>query len=645
MNTRKGFAPLVIIFLVVVAVAMIFAGRYLYKNNNSFGFGTSQTNLAAALNFVPGTCYKDGIFECTDFAYEYCRVIGPSIGMDNCKIFLLNSFRKGYNGHALNIISAPLKDGTVQYTVIEPQNSGKSAKVAQWVQGAKKMVIPPATAAILTKVFGSEIGYKSTDTFDSTHYDILDGDALYSTYREKIGQTVDKEYWSAGWFAANDLRALTDKMIDANYHPNPEGIESCAALQGQPCDFTTTDSPYGTQYYSAKYPYQISQSPKIKNNIDYAGTVCINRNKFPITAACINNKMTLLTPNSAPIGVPVTAKITTSSVCPLSGSADDPNPVVKFKVSSPQLGPNDGTLIDYNSYTYKIHLYIIVNGKTSSLAEEALWNPGDESTVDFTRYLNETNPHKYIGYDVYGVITVYSKTDLKFKNPVLTTKSDTIHINVGPGGCNLGIIHSDFPPPRGYNFTCAEQQINRDMSFTPSDLASATYRLPAACPMGSVTITNPDVINAYGYVIEPATKTDSDGTTGYYVYGPVIRVPATKGNTIAIPKINVNGVLKDAQYLFVVNPKHPLVSTSVVEKTSPNTTTKTSGNTPSTATQKTTQTTNTNTTNTNTNSTPTDYSSYSSVGSYDSSSSYYDSTGGSSSYDSSGGSYPSYSSY
>jgi hypothetical protein len=399
---KKKLSPKVyVIGIIAVLVAIVYVGA-VNLNPALLSFGAGKNQLATPLPFA-NECYKDGIFECTDYAYEYCQ----QNGVKNCYLFIIRN-KSGAAGHVLNIIEKPISKTVSRMIVIEPQ-TGSDDPITTWDQSTnKKLNVPDSVFEILAETYT-----RSNDPYTpegiKDRFLILYGNVKYQDfYKEITGNELSKPYWTDGWFPVNALREVTDRFYKV-YKPAGNRIPTCGSLQGTSCSMQG----------------QLNLSNK---QMEYSARVCLDKLGYPATTACINNKMQAINRGQNMSPVTVTPTITTSSVCPMSEINSSSK--VTFTINAPQLAPISES---YYAPTFlTVGLYI--NGKFyDGLSPKKF-------PVTFTINASEFNKKDglFTANDVHAFITVNS---LKTKNnPVIKYTTNTVPMNVGQFGCVIARI-------------------------------------------------------------------------------------------------------------------------------------------------------------------------------------------------------------
>jgi hypothetical protein len=477
--------------------------KYLIAVLVVFGIAVGGAGIVYAKPLPFNTkCANDTVFNCTDFAYEYCQYNG----VENCDILILYGYN-GKAGHAINILKKPFKDDpkSARFFVYEPQNM-KDEPITYWDQSINKPKrIPAAAMNDLIVRYGTMLNMTPAQMLARTpdrQYLVLDGDVKYNEYiNKRDGIRLHKSFWSDGWFPVNEIRKATDSMSAVKYVPKQK-LPKCSDLVNRAC---VMDAPF----YSSKYPYQISEKTK---DLQYAGRACVEDNGLPATIACVNNVATRVQKGKDLPAVPLTAKLDTSTYCPLSEIS--PDRALTFTVDAPQIGPD--SLAGFNRYNYIAYLYI-----DNVFVETKVWSVNDK-TISFDATNWRGKAATAAAHNVHVVFEVQNDNGDK----ILSTKSNTVPMNVGPNGCLLAEFTSHHKVTGNI---CNVYNYNFVRSATPTSPNPVkadqwvTMPLGANCVYDSVKVVNANLMAHQGFILQPGIPTSSGMTQSRQ------KIPATNG--------------------------------------------------------------------------------------------------------------------
>jgi hypothetical protein len=463
--------------------------------------GGVGTVYAKALPFDTSKCYNLNVFSCTDYAYEYCQYNGP----ENCYPLILHG-RNDVAGHAISVIKKPFKDDpkSARFYVYEPQNKSDEP-ITYWDQSINKSkVISPGAMNDLIAKYGSVIGMTRAEILArpaEDQYHIMTGTRKYADYyKEAYGTDSPKAFWSDGWFPVNDLRAITDQMY-GKYKPKQK-IPSCAELSNRSCLLNAPQ-------YSTKYPYQISSEQK---NLQNAGRVCLDIDGFPATIACHDNVMKVVKRGTDLDPVKVAVNLDINTYCPLSEVSPDKN--VTFTIDAPQMGPS--SLAGFSLYNYTALLYV-----DNNFAQTKVWSPTDKTiTFDTSKYRGKAATAA--AHNVHVLFEVQNNNGDK----ILSAKSNTVPMNVGPKGCLLAEFISHH---RVNGNICNTYTYNFVRSATPTmpNPTKAdqwlTMPLGANCTYDSAKVINANLVSHQGFILQPGISNASG------ISETRQKIPATNG--------------------------------------------------------------------------------------------------------------------
>jgi hypothetical protein len=419
-----------------------------------------HNQTATALPFANDSCFIDGIFNCTGFAYEYCQYNSTS----NCYMLNLYGYQ-GHTGHEINILklSNTSVSGMNTYAVIEPQWRTDAVPLATWTQAAGgQITLPPDVRTKILKEYSADLGMTSANTIDDLKYVVLFSTITPDQYYYVTGNNI----WYSTWFPVNDLRNLTDKFYYSGYRPK-ESIPLCSKLQNKSC--------------SANALYRISS---VNKDLEYGAYACLDKKMYPTAVECnANNQMVQVTRGKAVAPVNVQVSLNTSTTCPTG----TPGSTVTYSVDSPQL----------NGFVGNISASIYVDGI------QAVNLPSTKLPATFTLL-----PANYVGNKSAGYIThkiyaiLYISSPIK-DSPTLPYVSNTVSMNVGIGGCKVGTYTSHDT----YAFYCSQPQGKNPSAQVEIDMPSViggwndvTYNPGGAstnCSIQGLSITNPQLLSPY----------------------------------------------------------------------------------------------------------------------------------------------------